>query len=182
MGTRTMRGKAWVFEGILDVDWEICPFGVQSELREKGIPITDAELGKYCMTKLDPDFPRKVGKGDFIVAGDNVGYGHDHYHACRSIKGAGVAAVVCESSNAIFFRNSVECGLPVVECKGVKEAVSQGDDLEVDLLGGTVRNLTTGQQLSFTPYPSFLLEMVEANGIYPLLKKKLAAQASSAPR
>lgn len=167
-----MRGRAWVFKGILDVDWEICPFDIQRELRQKGIPITDEELGKYCMTTLDPDFPKKVRKGDFIVGAENVGYGHDHFHACRSIRGAGVAAVLCESSNAIFFRNSVECGLPVVECKGVKEAASQGDELEVDLAVGTIRNLTTGRLLHFTPYPSFLLEMVEAGGVYALLQKK----------
>ncbi len=70
------QGNAWVFEGILDVDWEICPFETLRELRAKGTPITNEELGKHCMVKVDPDFPKKVQNGYFIIAGENMGYGH----------------------------------------------------------------------------------------------------------
>ena len=87
---KPMRGKAWLFRGVLDVDWEICVFDISHELQAKGM-YTPEEIGKYCMTKVDPDFPKKVQKGDFIV-GEFMGFGHDHDHACLSILGAGVAA------------------------------------------------------------------------------------------
>ena len=174
---RKFKGNAWVFDGILDVDWEICAFETMRQLREKGIPITYEELGKYCMINVDPDFPKKAQKGDFLVARENVGYGHDHDHACMSIKGAGLSAVVCESTNANFFRNSVEHGLPVVECKGVFGEVKQGHELEVDLEAGTVKKLTTGKEMRFAPYPDFLLEMLDAGGLYPYLEQQVKAGA-----
>jgi len=169
------QGKAWIFEGVLDVDWEICPFETLRELRAKGTPITNEELGKYCMTKVDPDFPKKVQNGDFIIAGENMGYGHDHDHASRSIIGAGVGVVICESTNANFLRNSIDHGLAVVECPGILDSVNEGDKLEVDLSAGIIKNLTTEEELSFAPYPEFLLEMVEAGGIYPHLAQQIKA-------
>ncbi|MBI4232817.1 MAG: 3-isopropylmalate dehydratase [Chloroflexi bacterium] len=174
---KAMRGKAWVFGDTLDVDWEICPFEtlIQIVHRVGFDGLTYEELGKYCMTKVDPDFPRKVQRGDFIVAGENMGYGHDHDHACMSIKGAGVAAVLCESTNANFLRNSIEHGLPVVELPGIKEVVRQGDELEVDLTNGYVRNLRTKAELKFAPYPSFLLDMLDAGGLYPHLAHQIKA-------
>lgn len=175
MGETNMRGHAWTFEGLLDVDWEICAFELLRKLRAEGLPTTPEELGKYCMVNVDPEFPKKVKKGDFIVAGENMGYGHDHDHACQSIKGAGVAAVVCDSTNANFFRNSVDWGLPVVECPGIFEATRQGDALEVDLAQGTITNVTQGRAFQFTPYPRSLLEIIEDGGIYPHLKKEVAA-------
>jgi 3-isopropylmalate/(R)-2-methylmalate dehydratase small subunit len=93
-----LRGKAWVFGDILDVDWEICSFEELRTLQAKGVKPSPESLGPYCMTVVDPEFPKKVQKGDFIVAGENMGYGHDHDHASMSIQGAGVAAVVCDST------------------------------------------------------------------------------------
>ena len=170
---KKLRGKAWVFGDLLDVDWEIMPFATLHVLKEKGIPVSEEELGKYCMTTIDSEFPKKVKKGDFIVAGENMGYGHDHDTACISIKGAGIAAVLCESTNGNFHRNSIHHGLPVCVCKGIKEKVKQGDDLEVDLAKGIVKNMTTGQELCFSPIPDFLLEMLEEGGLYPQLRKQI---------
>ncbi|MFC1861991.1 3-isopropylmalate dehydratase [Chloroflexota bacterium] len=170
---KKLRGRAWVFGDLMDVDWEICPFETVRMLQEKGIHITEKELGKYCMTTVDPEFPKKVKRGDFIVAGENMGYGHGHDHACMSIKGAGIAAVLCESTNALFHRDSIHHGFPVIDCKGVKEKVNQGDELEVDLVEATIRNLTTGEELRFPPIPGFLLEMLEAGGLYPQLEKRI---------
>lgn len=175
MAASKMRGQAWDFEGILDVDWEICSFGLLRELRAQGIDITQEVLGQYCMVNVDPDFPKKVQKGDFIVAGENMGYGHDHDHACRSIQGAGVAAVICDSTNANFLRNSIEHGLPIVECPGILAATKTGDTLEVDLTAGTITNITQEKVFNFRPYPGFLLEMIEVGGLYPHLKREVAA-------
>ena len=170
---KTLRGSAWVFGDLLDVDWEIMPFATEHLLKEKGIPLTEEELGKYCMTTIDPEFPKKVSKGDFIVAGENIGYGHDHDAACKSIKGAGIAAVLCESTNGNFHRNCLHHGLPVGICKGLKEKVKQGNELEIDFAKGIVKNLTTGDELNFPPIPGFLLEMLEAGGLYPHLRKQI---------
>lgn len=167
-----LRGKSWRFEGVLDVDWEICPMETRRRLEQQGTT-TYEDFGRYCMTAVDPDFPKKVQKGDFIVAGENMGYGHDHDHACMSIRGAGVGAVLCESTNANFLRNAIDHGLPCVQCRGIMSMVHQGDELEVDLAQGTIANLTTGAELRFIPLPDFLLEKLEAGGLYLYLKKKL---------
>jgi 3-isopropylmalate/(R)-2-methylmalate dehydratase small subunit len=167
---KKLNGKAWVFGDILDVDFDICPI----EATKSGDrPKTEKDWGKYCMTNLDPEFPNKVKEGDFIIAGLNFGYGHDHESAPLSIKGCGVSAVICESTNRNFLRNSIHIGVPVIELPGIKSKVSQGDELEVDLKAGTVQNLTTGTTLTFSPYPDFLLEIIEAGGLYPLLRELL---------
>jgi 3-isopropylmalate/(R)-2-methylmalate dehydratase small subunit len=170
--SRLLRGAAWVFHGIMDVDWEICPYSLVRDLQREGM-LTYEQLGRYCMTKVDPEFPRKVRLGDFIVAEQNMGYGHDHDHACMSIRGAGVGAVLCESAAPYFLRNSIDHGLPVVEIPGISAAAAQGDALEVHLAEGTVRNLTRGAQLSFMPFPLFILERLDAGGVYPMLKARL---------
>jgi 3-isopropylmalate/(R)-2-methylmalate dehydratase small subunit len=171
MDTRKMKGKAWVFGDILDVDFDIYPIELT---KGEGRPKNEKDYGKYCMANIDPEFHNKVKEGDFIVAGENFGYGHDHETAPLSIKGCGVGAVICECTNRNFLRNSVHIGVPVIELPGVKSKISQGDELEVDLRAGTVKNLTTGKTMKFAPYPDFLLEIIEAGGLYPLLREKLA--------
>jgi 3-isopropylmalate/(R)-2-methylmalate dehydratase small subunit len=176
--SRILRGKAWCFRGVMDVDWEICPVEHMQAFREDPSKTYEqrlAELGQYCMTTVAPDFPRKVKPGDIIVGGNGFGYGHDHDHACMSLRGAGVAAVLCEATNANFKRNSIHHGLPVVEVKGIMDNTKTGDELEVDLSGGTVRNLITGKLLTFIPYPEFILEILEAGGIYPQLTAQVKA-------
>jgi 3-isopropylmalate/(R)-2-methylmalate dehydratase small subunit len=175
-GSHLLRGKAWVFPGLIDIDFEICSYNLVRDLRAD----TAEELGKFCMVNVDPDFPKKVQKGDFIVAEENMGYGHDHDHGCLSLIGAGVGAVLCESAAPYFLRNSIEHGLPVVELRGIFAAVSQGDSLEVDLATGRFRNLRSGVELSFTPPPDFILEMIGAGGVYPLLRRM--AEAGQLPK
>lgn len=176
--SRILRGRAWCFSGVMDVDWEICPVEHMHAFREDPTKTYEqrlAELGQYCMTTVDPDFPKKVKPGDIIVGGNGFGYGHDHDHACMSLRGAGVAAVLCEATNANFKRNSIHHGLPVVEVKGIMEETKAGDELEVDLIRGVVRNLTAGKVLRFIPYPEFILEILDAGGIYPQLMDQVKA-------
>ncbi|HTY82282.1 MAG TPA: 3-isopropylmalate dehydratase, partial [Dehalococcoidales bacterium] len=163
MDTSKLRGKAWIFGDILDVDFDICPIETTKGLNR---PKTEKEFGAFCMTNIDPDFPKKVKEGDFIIAGINFGYGHDHESAPLSIKGCGVSGVICESTNRNFLRNSVHIGVPVIELPGIKSKVKQGDELEVNLKAGTMKNLTTGESMIFSPYPDFLLEIIEAGGLY----------------
>lgn len=175
-----LRGKAWVFRGLLDVDWEICPYSLVRDLQRKG-PITYEELGQYCMIKVDPEFPKKVRAGDFIVAEHNMGYGHDHDHACIAIKGAGVSAVLCESAAPYFLRNSIDHGLPVLEIPEVAQAVRQGDELEIDLAQGVVTNVNSGVRLTFMPFPQFIVEIIDAGGLYPMLRKQVRAAPGDPP-
>ncbi len=167
------RGKAWVFRGVLDVDWEICPFEISHDLQSRGL-YTKEELGKYCMINVDPDFPRKVRAGDYIVA-EYMGFGHDHDHACLAILGTGVAAVICETAAPYFLRNSIERGLPVVELPRILKSVKKGDELEVDLQRGHLTNLSSGVELKFEPMPPFILERLAAGGMLPFLKKEVDA-------
>jgi len=171
-----LRGKAWRFEGLMDTDWEICPVEHLHSFREdpdKTYEQRLAELGVYCMTKVDADFPRKIGQGDIIVGDKGFGYGHDHDHACMSIRGAGISAVVCESSNSNFMRNSIHHGLAVVEVKGILNGVGTGDELEMDLAKGTVTDVTNGKTFSFVPYPDFILKIIEAGGVYKQLTQQV---------
>ncbi len=178
--SRKMRGKAWVFPDRIGIDVEILSLEIVQHMVESGIPRTEEELSKYCMIGVDPEFTRKVSTGDFIVSGAGTGYSiacldgmdedpHDLAYASKAILGAGIAAVLCESCTFPFLRNSLDNGLPLVQCKGITQKVKQGDELEVDLEAGVINNLTTGEDLHFTPLPGFILSMMEVGGSYPQL-------------
>ena len=132
------------------------------------------ELGNWCMTYVDPDFPKKVNKGDIMVVGSNMGCGHDHSQANIAIKQCGISCVIAESFDRNFFRNSIHVGLPIIEYKGIKQKVKMGNEVEVDLYGGEIRNLTSSEALKFTPFPSFILEILELGGINPYTDKMIA--------
>ena len=172
--SRKMQGNAWIFGDKMDVDWHIISF---ETVRRVGTGpqsmSSEDEMGKYCMVEVDPEFPNKVQQGDFIVAGRNFGYGHDHSAACEAILGAGVPAVICESSNGNFIRNSVHFGLAVVEIPGITKMVKEGDKLELDLEAGVIKDLSNEEELRFNPYPDFLLRLIEDKGLYPQLEKEL---------
>ena len=153
------KGKAWVFGDNLNVDKDIVPF----RERELGL-IKPGEFGKWCMTPLDPDFPKKVRKGDIMVVGSNMGCGQAHYSSNEAIKQCGIACVIAESFDRNFFRNSIAVGLPIIEYKGIKQKVKEEDILEVDLRAGKIRNRTTKKNMEFTPLPDFLLDFLEAGG------------------
>ena len=163
------KGKVWVFGDNLDVDFEIVPF----RKFDAGL-IKPDEVGKWCMTNVDPDFPKKVKKGDIMVVGSNMGCGHDHPGANIAIKQCGISCVIAESFDRNFFRNSIAIGLPIIEYKGIKQNAKEGDRLEVDLHAGKIKNLTSGKTLDFTPFPDFLLEILELGGIGPYTDKLIA--------
>jgi 3-isopropylmalate dehydratase small subunit len=176
-----LEGRAWRFPGLLDVDWEICPFNLVREWQRVGTgSYRYEELGRYCMTAVDPQFPDKVRPGDFIIAEENMGFGHDHDHACASIKGAGVGAVLCASAAPYFLRNSFDHGLPVLEIPGVFTRVAQYDKLVVDLAGGRVHNLSQATTFTFEPVPKFLREILAAGGRYPYLRAQQARASAGA--
>lgn len=122
------------------------------------------------MSGVDPDFKDKVKPGDILIAGKFFGMGASDEHAPRSLKDAGIAGVVAESISNIFLRTLINIGLPAMECGGIAGAVSEGDEIEVDYVGGSVRNLRSGQTLRGDSLPNFALQILEKGGLMPFLK------------
>jgi len=156
------RGKVWKFGDNLDVDRDIVP-------EHAGVEDARARVMGY----VNPEFAKKVQQGDLLVAGRNFGCGHGHYQAPYAIQQAGVSAVVAESVGRQFFRNAIALGFPVLTCKGISKKVQEGDELEVDLESGKIRNLRTKEEMQANPLPPLLLEILKAGGQMPVLRTKL---------
>jgi 3-isopropylmalate/(R)-2-methylmalate dehydratase small subunit len=135
---------------------------------------------KGVMAGLDPDFHSKVKPGDLIVAGINFGMGSSAEDAPRSLRDAGIAAVLAESISNIYLRTLINLGLPAIECGGISTFVEQGDSLEVDLEAGKVRNLTRGTAQAFPPFSDHAIAILENGGLIPYLKYSLASQREPA--
>ena len=127
------------------------------------------ELAKHLMEDADPAFASRVKPGDFIVAGSNFGLGSSREHAPLVIKTAGVSAILAESVARIFFRNAINQGLPVLICETDK--IDDGDELEIDLVAGTIKDLTNGNQLTFSRIPRVMLQILDEGGLIPYIQK-----------
>lgn len=159
MKETVLKGKAWVFGDNINAE-AIMPTGTDVDPR--------LAVG-HVLEHYNPDFAKKVQKGDFIVAGRNFGHSSSR-PAGEVLRMAGVAAVICESSGRIFFRNTWNMGLPVLQSPGVTKKVSMGDALEVDVASGTIKNLTTGEQMQTEPTIPLLLQRWEVGGMIPWIK------------
>ena len=133
-----------------------------------------AELSRHCMEDIDPQFIKKVKKGDMILADSNFGCGSSREHAPMAIKAAGVSCVIARSFARIFFRNAINIGLPLLECAECVEKIRSGDILEVDLSTGKIVNLTGNQEFTAKPYPEFMSELINAGGLIEYSKNRLA--------
>ncbi|MFA5039896.1 MAG: 3-isopropylmalate dehydratase small subunit [Candidatus Omnitrophota bacterium] len=129
------------------------------------------ELGSHCMEILDADFPKKVKPGDIVVAGTNFGCGSSREHAPISLKGCGVSLVIAKNFARIFYRNSINIGLPIIALKEAGE-IRAGDELEADLGKGEIRNLTQGKVYQSAPFPDFVCQIVEKGGLVNWVKSK----------
>ena len=127
------------------------------------------ELAKHVLEDADPTFISRVKKGDFVVGGNNFGLGSSREHAPIVIKLAGVSAVLAKSFARIFFRNAINIGLPVLICD--TDRINNGDDLEIDLGKGIIRDLANGIELSFTPIPDIMLRILNEGGLVPYIQK-----------
>jgi len=140
----------------------------------KYLPLIDPkELAKHTMEGLDKSFAKKVKEGAILVAGKNFGCGSSREQAPIALKYAGVRCVLAESFARIFYRNAINIGLPVVECKEVSDKVDEGDKLVVDLKTGTVKNESKGVTLRATQLPPFVLEILADGGLIENLRKKM---------
>lgn len=132
-----------------------------------------AELAKHCMEDADASFPARVQKGDIILADKNFGCGSSREHAPIAIQGAGVSCVIARSFARIFYRNSINIGLPILECNEAHEGIEQGDQVEVDLDTGKIVNLRTGQQFQAIPFPEFMQSIMARGGLINYVKDQV---------
>ena len=128
------------------------------------------ELAAHCMEDIDPHFAGVVRRGDIIVAGRNFGCGSSREHAPIAIKASGISCVVAESFARIFYRNALNIGLPILECPAAAKAISDGDEVSVELATGEIADLTTGQRFRAEPFPPFMMDLVAAGGLAAYLK------------
>lgn len=131
------------------------------------------ELGKHCMEGKDPDFLEKIKERKIIVAGKNFGSGSSREHAPLALKGAGVKAIVAESFARIFFRNSLNMGLIIVESKEASRKIEGGEKIRIDLEGGKIENLDRKEVYSISPFPLFLQELIKKGGLEGYVRGKL---------
>jgi 3-isopropylmalate/(R)-2-methylmalate dehydratase small subunit len=157
-----IRGKVWRFGANVDTD-QIIP-------AEYLVTGDSKELAKHAFERARPEFSKKVQKGDIIVAEENFGCGSSREHAPRALIGNGIACVIAKSFARIFFRNAINIGLPLVECKIEAE---DGDELEVDFSHGTIKNITKNRKYRFKPLPEFLLNLLESGGLLEYTKREL---------
>ncbi len=158
-----LAGRAWKFGDNVDTD-QIIParYLVTSD---------PAELGRHCLEDADPDFVRKVKPGDILVGGRNFGCGSSREHAPIAIKAAGVSAVIARSFARIFFRNSINLGLPLFETEAASR-IEEGDALELNPVTGEIRNLTRGETYQAQPLPPFAREILAAGGLMKYVARK----------
>ncbi len=161
-----IRGRVWKFGDNVDTD-QIIP--------ARYLNTSDPyELAKHVMEDSEhPEFAREHREGDIIVAGRNFGSGSSREHAPIAIKYAGVPVVIAKSFARIFFRNAINIGLPIVEAPEAVEEISHGDEVEVDLEKGVVRDLTTGKEYRATSFPEELQRILQAGGLMEYAKSRL---------
>lgn len=123
------------------------------------------ELAAHCMEDIDATFTSSVKQGDIVVAGKNFGCGSSREHAPIALKGAGISCVIAETFARIFYRNALNIGLPILECPEAAERIQAGDRVTIDLVSGTVADLTTGETFQAEPFPPFMRELIDAGGL-----------------
>ena len=129
------------------------------------------ELASHCMEDLDTTFTKRVKVGDIMVAGWNFGCGSSREHAPIAIKESGISIVIAKSFARIFYRNSINIGLAILECPDAVDEINEGDKLEVDLDGGIIYNTTSGKQYKTQPFPQFIQNIILAGGLVESVKK-----------
>lgn len=131
------------------------------------------ELKKYCMEPIDKDFAKDVKAGDIMVGRKNFGCGSSREHAPIAIKGSGISCVIAESFARIFYRNSFNIGLPIIESKEASEKIDDGDEVEVDFSQGKIRNLTKNEEYEIEAYPEFIQGIIKSNGLINYVGERL---------
>lgn len=129
------------------------------------------ELAAHCMEDIDKDFVKKVNDGDIMVGGANFGCGSSREHAPIAIKNSGISCVIAATFARIFFRNSINIGLAILECPEASEKINAGDRVEIDFDTGVITNLTKNEQYKAEPFPDFIKDIINSDGLLNSLKK-----------
>lgn len=129
------------------------------------------ELATHCMEDIDKTFTERVQSGDIIVAGWNFGCGSSREHAPLTIKTNGVSCVIAKSFARIFYRNSINIGLPILECEQAAEEINDGDDVSIDFDKGIITNNSTGKTYEAQPFPPFIQKIISDGGLLASIKK-----------
>lgn len=130
------------------------------------------ELAQHCMEDIDKDFVNKVKPGDIMVGGKNFGCGSSREHAPISIKASGISCVIAETFARIFYRNSINIGLPIVECAEAAKAINNGDEVEVDFDTGVITDKTNGKTYQGQAFPEFMQKIINAEGLINYINNK----------
>lgn len=168
----TIVGRVWKFGDNISADNGIIQYSRVPDLGSYDIPA----LKEMLFELIDPDFPKKVRKGDVIVAGRNFAH-HSHAHACVAMRESGILACIVESTDSAFIRKGLNVGLPIVPCPGVTAMVENGDVLETDIVNGVARNLASGEERRFRPYCNSMVQVWRLGGLAPALKERVAQAA-----
>lgn len=160
-----MRGKVYVYGDHINTDL-IIPGRYLDDYDPKN-------LAKHVLEDLDPSFSKKVMYGDIVIAGRNFGCGSSREQAPIALKTAGVSAVIAGSFARIFFRNAINIGLPVIECKAAATMFKNGDIALINLEKGILINETTGEKAKFDPLPQFLMDILSSGGLVQYTRKKV---------
>ena len=156
-----LRGNAWKYGDNVDTD-VIIPARYLNTSNEQ-------ELAAHCMEDIDSTFAQKVHPNDVIVAGENFGCGSSREHAPIAIKASGISLVIAKSFARIFYRNAINIGLLAIECN--TDNIEAGDELELDIKNGVLKNLTKGETLEITPLPDVMIKLLNDGGLIEHLKK-----------
>ena len=130
------------------------------------------ELASHCMEDIDKEFVSKVKEGDIMVGGANFGCGSSREHAPIAIKNSGISCVIAKTFARIFFRNSINIGLAILECPEASEKISDGDSVSVDFDTGIITNITKNETYQAEPFPDFVKEIIKADGLMNSIRKQ----------
>lgn len=131
-----------------------------------------AELASHCMEDIDPEFRNKVHTGDIMVANKNFGCGSSREHAPIAIKASGISCVIAETFARIFYRNSINIGLPIIECAEAAKEIRDGDEVEINFDTGLIKDVTTGKSYQGEAFPAFMQKIIDAEGLINYINQK----------
>lgn len=163
-----LKGKVWKYNDNVDTD-------VIIPARYLNTSDPD-ELAKYCMEDIDKTFAKEVKNGDIMVAGQNFGCGSSREHAPIAIKASGISVIIAKTFARIFFRNSINIGLPILEHPTFADECSKGDEVEVNINDGIIKNLTTGKEYKCSKFPKEIQNLINEGGLINYTAKKLGVR------
>jgi 3-isopropylmalate/(R)-2-methylmalate dehydratase small subunit len=163
----TLEGRAWLFGDNVSTEYMMPGFTMLGKM-------TDEQAKRHCMAALRPEFAQGARPGDIIIGGENFGCGSSRI-ASKLLLALGISCVVADSVAGIFYRNSISTGLPVIDLRGMSRFARDGDVCRVRLAEGQIENRRSGETVNFPAFPAHIIRILDAGGLFPLLKAELAA-------